>query len=277
MLGLNPVQQETEITRLYSSLKSEQYDTSINVIGGLQDLSIIDQAFQYFFTHGESVGSIIPKENFDLRTERSQQRVERGIRSGFLQFRDSQHKSLIHGLTNKSLPLQDRNLILFWQFALNNRLFREISESVFIQVYYSGRAVLPKEEIIAFIKEIIHQNPDLDLGWSEITILTLARKYLNFLTKLGFLEGAQKKFFTNIPVSTEAIVSFLYFAKIADPKQRNMFKNSFLSLSMIPKDDMVNRLKRLSIRGYFEMDYNGVDLNLNLTHSEKEVGDVLYD
>ena len=276
MLGLNLVQRERELTSLHSSPKTEQYDTSINIIGGLQDLSIIEHAFHYFFTHDEQEGSIIPKENFDLRTERSQLRVERGIRNSFLHFGDSQHKVLLQNLFERRLPLQDRNLILFWQLSLNNRLFREISEHVFVPVYWSGRSVLPKDEIIAFIKELVHQNPELDLRWSEITIITLARKYLNFLTKLGFLEGAQKKFFSTIPISTEAIITFLYLARTANPGQRNLLKNSFLKLSMIPKDDLVTRLKRLSMKGLFEMDYNGVDLNLELTLEAGEVANVLY-
>ncbi|MBC8191214.1 MAG: DUF1819 family protein [FCB group bacterium] len=259
---------------MHSTPHSSGYDTSINVIGGLKDLSMIEHAYEYFFTHGGDQGSILPKDQFDLRTERTQLRVERGIRNGFLKFHDSAHQLLLQSLLSESLPLQDRNLVLFWQLCLNNWLFKEISDHVYVPVYWSGRTTLPKEEVIAFIKEIVHLNPELD--WSEITIITLARKYLNFLTKLGFLEGAQKKYFTGISLSSEAVIAFLYFSRVADPSTRNLLKNTFLQLSMIPKDDLIARLKRLSMKEYFEMDYNGVDLNLSLTHEEQEVGHVLY-
>lgn len=235
---------------------------------------MIEHAYEYFFTHGGDQGSILPKDQFDLRTERTQLRVERGIRNGFLKFQDTGHQTLLNSLLSQSLPLQDRNLFLFWQLCLNNRLFKEISEHAFVPVYWSGRTTLPKEEIIAFIKEIVHQNPELE--WSEITIITLARKYLNFLSKLGFLEGAQKKYFTGISLSSEAVIAFLYFARVAQPSQKNLLKNSFHPLSMIPQDDLIARLKKLSMKGYFEMDYNGVTLNLNLIHSEEDIGYVLY-
>ncbi|MGZ4042325.1 MAG: BrxA family protein, partial [Bacteroidia bacterium] len=41
-------------------------------------------------------------------------------------------------------------------------------------------------------------------------------------------------------------------------------------------DDIRDRLKRLSLKGFFNMDFNGVALNIELTHSYKEICDVLY-
>ena len=35
------------------------------------------------------------------------------------------------------------------------------------------------------------------------------------------------------------------------------------------------RLKKLSLKGYFNMDFNGVELNIELTHSYKGICDVL--
>jgi len=59
-------------------------------------------------------------------------------------------------------------------------------------------------------------------------------------------------------------------------KSKESLEKLFSKLSMIPKDDLVTRLKRLSMKGLFEMDYNGVDLNLELTLEAGEVANVLY-
>jgi len=43
----------------------------------------------------------------------------------------------------------------------------------------------------------------------------------------------------------------------------------------IDKSDIQERLKKLSLKDYFNMDFNGVDLNIELTHSYKGICDVL--
>ena len=84
------------------------------------------------------------------------------------------------------MPLSERELVLFWQFALNNRLFREISYQVYIKAYMSGRSGLSKDDITAYLKEFVSHNKELKLNWSENTINTLSTKYLNLMTKLNF-------------------------------------------------------------------------------------------
>lgn len=252
------------------------YNTAINVLGGLHDLSVIEEAFHYVFEHEEISKSRLPKDLFGSRTEKSYKRFDSVIRNTILLFSNREHKLLLKSVFSKGIPLQDRNMVLFWQLALNNRLFREITEEVFIPVYWSGRASLPRDEILSYLKELKYQNPDLTNKWSDYTTEIIATKYLKLMSKIGLVEDDQKKSFTSFSISTEAIITFLYFSRIADPTQNNLLKNSFITLSMIPKEDLIARLKKLSMKGYFEMDYNGVNLNLNLNHSEEELGHVLY-
>jgi len=49
-----------------------------------------------------------------------------------------------------------------------------------------------------------------------------------------------------------------------------------LPISFIPYEDIQDRLKKLSLKGLFNMNFNGVALNIELIHSYKGICDVLY-
>jgi len=253
------------------------YDTTINIIGGLKDCDVIYKAIDAYFDQDDSVRDLMSDRNeFNLRTERSRTRIERAINQTFLSFINQDHRDLIEGIFQCSASLPERKLILFWQFALNNQLFREISCRVFIKIYFSGRATISKDDIIAYLKEFLQQNSSLGLSWSESTINTLSTKYLNFMTKLDFLEGGRKKSFHHIKMSTESLILFLYFAQLYDSQNSNILENDILPLSFVAPEDIQERLKKLSLKNLFCMNFNGIALNIDLTHGYKGICDALY-
>jgi hypothetical protein len=253
------------------------YDTAINVIGGLKDTNAIFKAIDSHFSQSDSLKELIHQRNeFNLRTEKSRTRIEREVRKAFLQFKNEDHQDLIQGIFTERVPLQDKELVLVWQFALNNRLFREITSRAFIKIYYSGRASISKDDITAYLKEFLLKNESLQISWSENTINTLSTKYLNLMSKLGFLSTGRIKSFKHIRPSSEVQVLFLYFAKLFSPSASNILTNELLPISYIPSEDSQERLKKLSLKGFFNMNFNGVALNIELTHSYKGVCNVLY-
>ncbi|MCK5198103.1 MAG: DUF1819 family protein [Spirochaetales bacterium] len=253
------------------------YDTTINIIGGLKDSSIIYKAIDAYFNQDNSIRDFVSGRNeFNLRTERSRTRVERAVKRAFLQFRNQEHRDLIENLFRSNVSLPERELILFWQFALNNQLFCEISTQVFMKVYFSGRTGISKDDVVAWMKDFLYQNKQLNLNWSESTINTLATKYLNFMTKLNFLEGVRVKSFRTIKTSAESLVLFLYFTKLYNPQISNILESKILTLSFVSSKDLLERFKKLSLKGFFNMNFNGVVLNIELTHSFKGICDVLY-
>jgi hypothetical protein len=265
------------MTDLVNTNELADYDTAINIIGGLRDCSIIFKAIESHLKNAESLQVLISERNeLDLRTERSRIRVERAIKGTFLQFKNQDHKDLFQGIFQHNVSLPERELILFWQCSLNNRLFREISCRVFVKVYFSGRAILSKDDITAYLKEFLHQNKHLSLKWSEKTITTLSTKYLNLMTKLNFLVGVRKKSFRHLKVTSESLVLFLYFAKLYDPENSNILVNALLPLSFIEQEDVKVRLKKLSQKGLFDMNFDGAALNIELNHSYKGICDALY-
>ncbi len=205
--------------RLNNTTDLGAYNTAINVIGGLRDCSVIFKAMDSHFSQSDSLKELVNQRNeFNLRTERSRTRIEWEVRKAFLRFRNEEHQALIQGIFTDRAPPRDKELILVWQFALNNRLFREISSRVFVKTYYSGRAGISKDDITAYLKESLRQNESPQINWSESTINPLSTKYLNFMSKLGFLSPGRVKSFKRIRPSSEAQVLFLYFAKLFSPK-----------------------------------------------------------
>jgi len=254
-----------------------QYDTSINVIGGLIDSNLLSKAIYAYFSKGNLLKSLIYERNeFNLRTEKSRIRVGRAVNNNFLSFLNENHYNFMQNVFKDKIPQKDKELALFWQFALNNRLFREISIDVFIKTYYSGRATISKEDIIGYLKELISHNSDLKNSWSQSTIDTLATKYLNFMSKINFISSGRIKSFNFIRPSKEATVLFLYFAKLFSPNKSNILKNKFLPLSFIPSENVHVQFKDLSKKGYFHLNFNGETLNIELAYSYKEICDVLY-
>ena len=253
------------------------YDTAVNVIGGLRDCSVIFKAIDAHFSKSDSLKDLVIQRNeFNLRTEKSRTRIEHEVRKVFLQFKNAEHQELIKTIFNERVPQQDKELFLIWQFALNNRLFREITSRVFVKTYYSGRVSISKDDITASLKEFLCQNKSLQIKWSEITINTLSTKYLNLMYKLGFLSSGRIKSFKSIRPSSEAQVLFLYFANLYSSNSSNILTNELLPISFIPLEDIQKRLKKLSLKGFFNMNFNGVALNIELIHSYKGVCDVLY-
>jgi len=253
------------------------YDTAINVIGGLRDCSVIFKAIDSHLSETDSLKELINRRNeFNLRTERSRTRIEREVRNAFLQFKSKEHQDLIRAIFTERVPLQDKELVLVWQFALNNRLFRELSSLVFVRTYYSGRASITKDDIIAYLKEFLHRNDSLQINWSENTIKTISTKYLNLMSKLGFVSPGRVKLFEHISPSSEAQVIFLYFAKLFSPNTSNILTNELLPISFISPHDIQDRFKKLSLKGLFNMNFDGVTLNIELTHGYEGICDVLY-
>jgi len=262
---------------LDNTARSDSYDTTINVIGGLKDCSVIFKAIDSHFSQSDTLKKLVNRRNeFNLRTEKSRTRIESAVRKAFLQFVNQAHQDLIQGILADHVPLQDKELVLVWQFALNNRLFREITSKVFVKTYYSGRAGISKDDITAYLKEFLCQNSSLQLSWSQNTVNTLSTKYLNLMSKLGFLNAGRVKTFRHIRPSSEAQVLFLYFARLFAPNSSNILTNALLPLSFIPSEDIHERLKKRSLKGFFNMNFNGVTLNIDLTHSYKGICDALY-
>lgn len=248
----------------------QRYNTAINVLGGLKTVAGLLVADTY------AVGADEQGLAAGLRTEATRGRVERSLQTVLLDFRPERHAELVRGIFSSHAPTTDRERVLFWHLALSNRLFRELSTQVFAPAYFDGRAGIKKDDLVGYMKECVVGRAENGLKWTETTIATLATKYLNLLTKLNLLTGARTKSFVPVRLTGEALTLFLYFAHLHQPEVRNIFNHELLSLCFVPREDLVGRLKKLCRNGAFEVEFNGVALNIDLTSNITELPHVLY-
>jgi hypothetical protein len=261
----------------YLEIKDQVYDTVIKDIGGLKDYSLIFNVIETYFRQQSSVNNLIGDENeFDIRASKTRNKVSWAINKTILQFISEEHKDLASKVFQENVPLQDKKFAFLWHFCLNNRLFREITLSVFTKTYFSGRAQISKEDIIAYIKDISEKSDPSRPSWSEETIYRLATKYLNLMSKFNFVSEGRVKNFNHIRLSAEGLVVFVYFANLYAPCKKNIMDNELLPAGFIAKEDIQSKLKKLSMKGFFDISFNGVALDVELTYSHKGICDAIY-
>jgi len=260
--------------RLNNTTELGAYNTAIKDIAGVTEVSTFYEILKALPASGEFQDEEIITILSDIRTEKARTKVAWAIKKTLLQFYNDDHRALISSLFGGDITTDDLRFVFFWHLALTNQLFRSISVNVLTSVYYSGRASISQDDIIPFVKEIKKDNGSP--LWAEETIYRIATKYLSLATKLNFISPGRIKSFNHIRPSSEAQVLFLYFAKLFSPNTSNILTNELLPVSFIPLEDIQDRLKKLSLKGFFNMNFNGVALNIELTHSYKGICDALY-
>ena len=243
--------------------KVNSYNTDINIIGSIPDYHLIYIALPLLLDNQKELETILVANNeFDLRTEKSRKRFLSALNSAFVS------KNKVIDELASSLMLHFKNdenaqaLFLFWLFSINNKLFFELNRDLFLRYYFQGRAELPKESVIAYIKDLISREDELKGKWSEITIETIASKYLTILKKLKLLEGNQKKKFTLVRVSDELLAVFIHLIDLSKNRKGNFLEDDFLGFTFIPKENILDRLKRIGKKDWVKLNFNGVSLQV---------------
>lgn len=246
------------------------YNTDINIIGSIPDYTLIYKAIEKHALQAiEFEKSIITDNEFDFRTEKSRKRFVSALYSAFLAFKSPQHQTLIDNTFKSDTSLFTKQLVLFWQFSIINTLFFEINIDVFIKNYFSGRVSFSKEDIEAYIKEIISKNPELKDKWSKLTVETIASKYLTILKKLDLVEGSAKKSFKHLEISNEALLIFINLVLAIEPECLSFFDSKLFPLCFISKENFLMRAKELAGKDLIELSFNGTSLKITPKNKNK--------
>ena len=253
------------------------YNTDINIIGSIPDYHLIYKALPLLLSDPKELENILVINNeFDFRTEKSRKRFLSVLNSAFV----SKNKTIDELASVLMLYFKnDENaqaLLLFWLFNTNNKLFFELNRDVFLKYYFQGRAELPKEAVIAYIKDLINRVDELKGKWSEITIDTIASKYLTILKKLKLLEGNQKKKFTLIRVSDELLAVFIHLIDLLENRKSNFLEDDFLGFTFISKDNILDRLKRIGKKDWVKLNFNGVALQVEPVFNNNNIIDGIF-
>lgn len=254
-----------------------EYNTAIKDIAGLKDYSLVFNIISAHFIDSASTGLRVTNENeFDIRSSKTRNKVNWAINKAILKFTSEDHKDIVSRVFQENIPLQDKKFAFLWHFCLNNRLFKELTVNVFTKIYFSGRSQISQDDIIAYLKDIFTNNDINKPAWSEDTLYRVATKYLSLMTKFEFVSKGRVKSFSHIRPSSEALVLFLYFSALSKPENKNILGSEMLPACFIERADIHDRLKKLSLKGFFNMNFNGVALNIELIHSYKDICNALY-
>jgi hypothetical protein len=255
-----------------------KYNTDINSFGGIKDYHMIHEALRSFLNDEKDLKERMIKDNiFGIRTEEGRGRFYRGIKSSILNFQNEEHKDIYHSFFN---TLDDRlpyNLLVFWQLVLNNKLFKTLTQDLFLKFYFNGKATITSEDVYSFIMHLKEEDQEFkDLNWTKKTIEPVASKYLTILKKLGFLEGAQKKMFKHVQVSDTELTVFLHLMKAAYPEVSNQLLNEFQVFSFVSSESFPERIKKVAQKGWIGMSYSGTNLKIETLIDNKDLANVLY-
>ena len=253
------------------------YNTDINIIGSIPDFHLIYMALPLLIDKPNELQNILVTNNeFNFRTEKSRKRFLSALNSAFINKSNSINElsgSLIDFYKNDE---SSQAIILFWLFSFNNRLFFELNRDIFLKYFLQGRAELPKETIVAYIKDLISKNEDLKGKWSDITIDTIASKYLTTLKKLKLLEGNKKKKFVFVRVTDELLAIFVHLINLLEDKKSNFLEDELLNFSFISKENILDRLKKIGKKDWIKMNYTGIALNVEASFETNKIIDGIY-
>lgn len=248
------------------------YNTDINIVGSIPDYHLIYRALPLLYSDKEALYQMLVSDNeYDFRTERSRKRFLLVLSSAFQSDNNLINEFIAKLLTQPGVDDKAKRIILFWLFAMNNKLFYELNKDVFLNYYYQGRAELPSSDVEAYIDDLISRTPDLKDKWSKLTIRTIASKYLTVLKKMNLLEGTRKKTFCYVRVTDELLVCFIHIYSLLGQRGANFLEDEISKLMFVSQDSLLERLKKLGKKGWIKMNYTGTALRVESTFKTDEI------
>lgn len=253
------------------------YNTDINIIGSIPDYHLIHKALPLLISDTDNLKKLLVTDNeFGFRTEKSRKRFLSVLNSAFVNQNDEINNLAAAIIEHLKDDEKSQSIVLFWLFSLNNQLFYELNRDVFLKYYFQGRAQLPKDDIIAYLKDLISRKDNLKGKWSEETIVTIASKYLTCLKKLHLLEGTQRKSFCMVRVSDELLAVFVHFYDLIDTTDKTILQNDFLRFSFVSKESLLERFKKIGKKDWIKMNYTGASMVLEGAYKTNEIVDGIF-
>ena len=253
------------------------YNTDINIIASIPDFNLITDVIGDY-AKGKSkdyvYDKIVTQNIYGIRTGKSRERFLRAIKGVFLKFKTKDHKIVFYSLFKNTGFLQVKKMSLFYQFAINNDLFFDISSNVYLKLYQAGRLTADKSEFVSYLYALKDTNNKIK-EWTNSTIEMIASKYLTFLKKTGFLKGRIKKEFCNITPDDFTLVYLIYLIKSLGKSNPDILKNPYIPLLMLNQNNLADRLKKISLVDYFTVSTLGYDLKIDLKYKYEEIVDVI--
>ena len=221
----------------------------INTLKLFPEFDDIEELEQYF----------IETNPFHYSTRASRGRHFRSIKKLLLKSYNEKHKNLLTLVADAEINQSLYKLILYLQVGLNSKLFREITLEVFAQKKRQGALKLTKHTINNHILENVPEAKE----WSESTVERLGTRYLSLMYMFGFIEGDERQKIAIYSPSSRQLAYAVYLDQcITDNPFINYEGPVFQLLFLNNYESFVNRLKDLSLDGFFDLEIAGGDIKV---------------
>ena len=234
-----------------------KYNSTVNVVGSIPDYTnMIDYINQNY-------GMTSSEDRFVFRTSNATSRFKKAVSDGFICFASSDHKTVfLQALVSQEYSMEEKLIILFWQFVFCNALFRETTDNVFLRLLYSGRSCIELSDVESYLIHLKKIHPD-DMPFSDSTLITIASKYLTVLKKFGMAEGKVKKIIKAPHVSSKLFVYLVRFAMYAYPDCATL-DNPLFRFSFLDQQSIINRLKTIEYIPLWDISQIGNEITISL-------------
>lgn len=233
-------------------------NSDINILGGIPDWGILKIFLARVGNGSGNSGSL--QSQLGIKTDKSLQRFQKAVFTNVLSFQNDQVKSLVTATIETEGVTSDVLLLIFWNTSFNNELLHYLNTHVFFPSFYSGRVALQAPEVMACLKDLKHNEPDLK-KWTELTFQMNASKYLTLLKKFGLVSGTQTKTIIHPYLNDKMFVVFVYWF-VAVETNTNLLASQWLGYSFSDKAIFIERVMQKKYARYFEIAYTGDNLKV---------------
>lgn len=263
--------------RIIEGKRNKLYNTQTNVIASIPDFNIILKILKDYskgLSKQEIKEKLVITNAYGIRTKGSRIRFYTAINSSFLQFKNQNHKDLMRSIFISDLSNDVHKFIAFFQMAINNDLFSQLTKDVLLELLFKGRLTVDKALFISYLYNLRNQYND-QINWTDSTIDTIAYKYLTLMKKLGFLKGSVKKEFCHFIPTDEILILTVYLIKSLGNEFPNLLDNPYSSLLMLSQEGLIERLRTITVQDYLTISTMGYYMKIDLKYSYKDIVDVI--
>lgn len=257
----------------------EQINSDINIIGGIPDFGLIEAVLTQLATgKGDDAlrEMLVTSNTFDFRTESSRMRFLRAVKRSIAVYTTDNQKQLVECLFRANGLDNLKRRVVFWQLLAGNDLFRLICSDVYAKIYFSGRTTIVVEDIFAYLKDMQNCSEELK-GFSDVTLRTIASKYLTILKKFGLLEGRIKKKIVTVRLTQNEILFFIYFVFSMNISTHDVLRSPYRDFFFLEKRELTQALKNIKYMPFIDISSTGDVLAVQLKLSPQELIDALSD
>lgn len=239
----------------------KDYNTEIIPLAGIPDLNFIYETIKLYNREADldEIKNLFVKDNrFGFKLTSSSSRFFKAIHSVYLTGENTNQKQLFFSIfSTDDIPSALKRAVLYIETCNNNQLFMDITVDFMYEKYWKNNRIVSSNEVFEYLMRI--KEGTLIDNWSENTIKTVAKKYIAFLRKLGYLEGYKRSsYMFNFPPATKKTIAYLvYYLKLTGRSDKKILESDLFNVFMLNKRERIDRVKEASLGGYYEFTLTG--------------------